>query len=171
MLQGTIYFLTSKPLGWTLHSHSRTDLCAQCFLLYDLCGNFLYMPTRIDLAFFKCTASFWYVCQQQQWRGQKPSIQVCSITPPSWGLSWSFKEKSRCACWLNLKQKISHKVLYSEIHCIPGVLNFGRFYTDTMNVLMFSTVIPVPRLELLQIGSSWLRLEEFQDTMCLATPQ
>lgn len=69
------------------------------------CGNFLYMPVRIYLAFFKCTASFWCVCQQQQWWGQKPSIQVCSITLLSRGLQWSFKERSRCACWLNLKQK------------------------------------------------------------------
>lgn len=74
VLQSTIYFLTSKPFGWTLQGHSRMDLCAQCFLLYDFCGNFLYMPVRIYLASFKYTASFQYGCQQQQWRGQKPSI-------------------------------------------------------------------------------------------------
>lgn len=42
--------------------------------------------------------------------------------------------------------KISHKVLYTEILCTPGVLNFGHVYIATVDVLVFSTVILVPRL-------------------------
>lgn len=64
--------------------------------------------------------------------------------------------------------KISHKVLYTEILCTAGVLNFGRVYIATVNMLVFSTVISVPRLVILQTGSSRLRLKEFQDTMCLS---
>lgn len=64
--------------------------------------------------------------------------------------------------------KISHKVLYTEILCTPGVLNFGHVYIATVDVLVFSTVILVPRLGILQIGSSWLKLKEFQDTTCLS---
>lgn len=49
--------------------------------------------------------------------------------------------------------KTFHKVLYAEILCTPGVLNFGRVYIATVSILVFSTVIPVPRLGILQIGS------------------
>lgn len=80
-------FIFSRVAIWmNITQTQQTDLCAQCFLLYDFCGNFLYTPVRIYLAFFKCTASFWCVCQQQQWWGQKPSIQVCSTTLLSRGL-------------------------------------------------------------------------------------
>lgn len=61
--------------------------------------------------------------------------------------------------------KTFHKVLFAEILCTPGVLNLGRVYIATVSILVFSTVIPVPRLGILQIGSTWLRLKEFQDTM------
>lgn len=64
--------------------------------------------------------------------------------------------------------KISHKILYTEILHAPGVLNFGHVYIAAVKILVFSTVTSVPRLGILQRGSSWLRLKEFQDTMCFS---
>lgn len=97
MLQSTIYFL-----AWLSHLDEHyTDTAEQIsalnvfFLLYD-CGNFLYMLVRIYLASFEYTASFQYVCQQQQWQRQKPSIHVRLITLLFQRLVMIFKERSRC---------------------------------------------------------------------------
>lgn len=64
--------------------------------------------------------------------------------------------------------KTFHKVLCAEILCTPGVLNFGHVYIAAVSILVFSTMKAVPRLGILQIGSTWLRLKEFQDTMHLS---
>lgn len=135
------------------------------FSLVWLCGNFLYMPARMYLVSFEYTASFQYVCQQQQWWGQKPTIHVRLITLLFQRLVMIFKERSRCVCWLHLKQKSSQKVLYTEILCTPGGLNLGHVYLAIASAVMFSTVITVPRPRILRAHSLWLGAKEFQDTM------
>lgn len=64
--------------------------------------------------------------------------------------------------------KAFHNVLYADILCTPVVLNFGCVYIATVSVLVLSPVTPFPRLGVLQIGSMWLRVKQFQDTMYLS---
>lgn len=64
--------------------------------------------------------------------------------------------------------KTFHKVLYAEILFTPGVSHFGHVHIGIVSILVFSTVITVPRLQILQIGSKCLRLKEFRDTMHLS---